>query len=70
MTLEFLVFHATPYIPFYKNTGERLSGTNTADLVGGKINYARQAASKAVSVSKLQNKLTANTVLLNTETTY
>lgn len=37
---------------------------------GGKINYARQAASKAVEISELQNQLTACEVLLKTETAY
>ena len=37
---------------------------------GGKINYARQAASKAVAISELQNQLTASEVLLKTETAY
>lgn len=37
---------------------------------GGKINYARQAASKALEISELQNQLTTSEVLLKTETTY
>lgn len=37
---------------------------------GGKIKYAKQAASKAVEISELQNQLTASEVLLKTETTY
>lgn len=37
---------------------------------GGKINYAKQAASKALEISELQNQLTASEVLLKTETTY
>lgn len=37
---------------------------------GGKINYAKKAASKAVEISQLQNQLTTSEVLLKTETTY
>lgn len=51
------------------------SGTATLALTqlvyaGGKINYSRQAASKAVAISELQNQLAANEVLLKTETAY
>lgn len=37
---------------------------------GGKINYAKKAASKAVEMSQLQNQLATGEVLLKTETTY
>lgn len=37
---------------------------------GGKINYAKQAAAKAVVISELQNQLASSEVLLKTETTY
>ncbi|MDQ6530974.1 TolC family protein [Flavobacterium sp. LHD-85] len=37
---------------------------------GGKINYAKKTASKAVEISELQNQLTTDEVLLKTETAY
>ena len=37
---------------------------------GGKIKYAKQAASKAVAISELQNQLATSEVLLKTETTF
>lgn len=37
---------------------------------GGKVNYAKKAASKAVEISELQNQLTTDEILLKTETAF
>lgn len=51
-------------------SGNASLGLTQVIYAGGKINYAKKTASKAVEISEVQNQLATNEVLLKTETTF